>query len=174
MTFTDKTGRSWTPSVNVFTIGRVRDLLGVNLLELLLPNNAVAEKVKDICLLVDVLYILCEAEERGVSDVDFGKAQTMDGIEDGWSAVLEGLVLFSPRGLRPAHKRVLAAANRYEAKAADLVKAKVESPEFEAALEREMDRLLNPPATLPSESTGDVSSSPDSLESSPAATLSGA
>jgi len=123
-----------------------------------------------------VLYLLCkdQAEARGVSDVEFGKAQTMDGIEDGWSAVLEGLVLFSPRGLRPAHRKVLEAANRYQAKAAAQVKAMVEGPEFETALEGAMDRLLSLPTILPSESTGDVSNLPASSESSPAATPSGA
>lgn len=171
MKFADNAGHSWEPEVNVVTIGRVRSALNVNLLELLLPNSTLGEKLTDPCMLVDVLYLLCkdQADARGIDDIVFGKAQTMDGIEDGWSAVLEGLVLFSPRGLRPAHQKVLDKARKYQTAAAAMVRAEVEKPEFEAMLDREIERRLNPPASLPSESTGDVSSLPASSESSPAA-----
>ena len=37
--FLDAENRSWEPEVNVVTIGRVRKALGINLLELLLPEN---------------------------------------------------------------------------------------------------------------------------------------
>lgn len=170
--FTDNAGRSWEPEVNVITIGRVRDRLGINLLELLLPNSTLAERLNDPCLLVDVLYLLCleKAEARNVSDIEFGKAQGMDGIEDGWNAVLEGLVLFSPRGLRPAHQKVLEKARKYQAAAEGQIKVLVEKPEFDAMLEREIARRLNPPTTLPSKSTGDAGHLPESLESSPAVT----
>ncbi len=170
--FTDNAGRTWEPEVNVVTIGRVRDRLGINLLELLLPNSTLAERLNDPCFLVDVLYLLCQddANVRGLTDLDFGKSQNMDGIEDAWSAVLEGLVLFSPRGLRPAHQRVLEKARKYQAAAAEQVKLLVERPEFDAMLEMEIARRLNPPTTLPNESTGDAGNSPESLESSPAAT----
>jgi len=170
--FTDSAGRSWEPEVNVVTIGRVRDGLKINLLELLLPNSTLAEKLNDPCLLVDVLYLLCkdDADARGLSDIEFGKAQTMDGIEDAWSAVLEGLVLFSPRGLRPAHQKVLEKARKYQAVATEQVKLLAEHPEFDAMLETEIARRLNPPTTLPSESTGDAGNSPESSELSPAIT----
>jgi hypothetical protein len=167
--FTDNAGRSWEPEVNVVTIGRVRDRLGINLLELLLPNNTLAERLNDPCLLVDVLYLLCkdQADAQGVSDTDFGKSQNMDGIEDAWSAVLEGLVLFSPRGLRPAHQKVLEKARKYQAAAESQIKTLVAGPEFDAMLEREIARRLSPPTTLPSESTGDAGNSPESLASNP-------
>ena len=172
MKFSDNAGRSWEPEVNVVTIGRVRDRLKINLLELLLPSSTLGERLSDPCLLVDVLYLLCkdQADALDVGDVEFGKAQTMDGIEEGWSAVLEGLVLFSPRGLRPAHQKVLEKARRYQAAAAAKMLTLVESPGFDAMLERQCELLLSPPMTSPSESTGDASSLPASSESSPAAT----
>lgn len=171
MKFTDTAGRSWEPEVNVVTIGRVRTVLKINLLELLLPNSTLGETLSDPCLLVDVLYLLCkdQADALGMSDVDFGKALTMDGIEDAWSGVLEGLVLFSPRGLRPAHQKVLEKARKYRAAAAEKVRMLVEDPEFEMMLEKQLDLLLSPPTILPSESTGGASSLPGSSESSPAA-----
>ena len=166
-TFVDAEDRSWEPEVNVVTIGRVRTALKINLLELLLPENTLAERLVDPCLLVDVLYLLCkdQADQREIDDIAFGKAMTPDGIEDGWAAALEGIVLFSPRGSRPAHQKVLEKAKQYQAKAAKQVKALVAGPEFDAMLDRELEKRLNPPTSSPSESTGDASNSPASLES---------
>jgi hypothetical protein len=149
----------------VVTIGRVRSALKINLLEMLLPDNTLAERMTDPCLLVDVLYLLCkdQADSRDIDDTAFGKAMTPDGIEDAWTAVLEGIVLFSPRGLRPAHQKVLEKAKKYQAAAAERIKTLVAGPEFETMLDREIEKRLNPPEKLPTESTGDVSSSPDSL-----------
>lgn len=160
--FLDAESRSWEPEVNVVTIGRVRNSLQINLLELLLPNSTLAERFVDPCLIVDVLYLLCKdkADLLGIDDIAFGKSMTPDGIEDAWSAVLEGVVLFSPRGLRPAHQRVLEKAKKYQAAAAQQIKELVETPEFNAAMEREMTKRLNPPAKSQAESIGDVSSLP--------------
>jgi hypothetical protein len=167
--FADKEGRSWEPEVDVVTIGRVRAALKINLLELLLPNTTLPEQLNDPCLIVDVLYLLCrdEADRLGMDSDAFGRAMTPDGIEDGWDAVLEGLVLFSPRGLRAAHQKVLEKAKRFQATAAERLRTAIESPEFEAMLDREIDRRLNPPATWPNESTGGASSSPASSASRP-------
>lgn len=164
--FTDAANRSWTPEINVVTIGRVRSELKINLLELLLPENTLAERLTDPCLLVDILYLLCQeqVEKAELSDSDFGKAMTPDGIEDGWAAVLEGIVLFSPRGLRPAHQKVLQKAKAYQTAAAERIKTLVAGTEFEAMLDREIERRLNPPQSLPSESTGDVLSLRESSE----------
>lgn len=171
MKFTDNQNRSWEPEIDVVTIGRVRAALKINLLELLLPNSKLGETLADPCLLVDVLYLLCKdrADALGMTDVDFGRALSMDSIEDAWSAVLEGLVLFSPRGLRPAHQIVLEKARKYQTAAAAQIKQAVENPAFDLMLDREIEKRMNPPTTLPSESTGGAGSLPALSESSPAA-----
>ena len=170
--FLDAENRSWEPEVNVVTIGRVRTALKINLLELLLPGSTLADQLSDPCLLVDILFLLCkdQADKLGIDDVAFGKAMTPDGIEDGWSSALEGVVLFSPRGLRPAHQKVLLKAKQYQAAAAEKIKTLVAGTEFEAMLDRELQKRLNPQETQPSESTGDVSSLPELSESSRAET----
>ena len=174
--FTDSKDRSWTPEVNVVTIGRVRSAIKINLLELLLPDNALTERLTDPCLLVDIIYLLCkdEADRLEIDDVAFGKSMTPDGIEDAWAAALEGIVLFSPRGLRPAHQKILEKAKAYQAAAAAKIKTLIAEPEFETMLDREIEKRLSPPESSPTESTGDVLSLPESLESNPAATPSGA
>lgn len=160
--FVDADGRSWTPEVNVVTIGRVRSALGINLLELILPNSTLGDKLADPCLVVDVLYLLCKdrADAIDVDDVAFGMAMTPDCIEDGWMLVLEGVVSFSPRGLRPAHQKVLDKAKKLHALAQKQVAETVETPEFDAMLERAIQSQLNQPPKLQTESIGDVSSLP--------------
>lgn len=160
--FLDAENRSWEPEVNVVTIGRVRNVLHINLLELLLPNSTLADTLSDPCLIVDVLYLLCKdkADLLGIDDVAFGKAMTPDGIEDAWGAVLEGIVLFSPRGLRPAHQRVLEKAKKYQAAAAKQIKEIVEGPEFDAMLDREIHKRLSQQEKSQTESIGDASSLP--------------
>jgi hypothetical protein len=164
--FADNVGRQWEPEINVVTIGRVRDRLKINLLELVLPNSTLPERLGDPCLMVDVLYLLCkdQADKLEVDDLAFGKAMTPDGIEDAWTGVLEGIVSFSPRGLRPAYQKVLTKAKAFEAAQTARIKTLVEQPEFDAMLDRAMESPLNRnqnrPATLPSESSGDAGSSP--------------
>jgi hypothetical protein len=51
MKFADNAGRQWEPEINVVTIGRVRDRLKINLLELVLPNSTLPERLSDPCLL---------------------------------------------------------------------------------------------------------------------------
>jgi hypothetical protein len=160
--FQDKNGRSWEPEINVVTIGRVRDKLKINLLELMLPNNTLEARLADPCLLVDILYLLCkeQAEAIGISDTDFGIAQTMDGIEQAWLGVLEGLVLFSPSGLRPAHQKVLEKAKKFQAMAEAKIKTMVETPEFDLMLDQGINRILNRQEKSPINSTGDALNSP--------------
>lgn len=165
-TFRDNEGRQWAIKINVATIKRVRDKLKINLLELMLPNNTLEVRLADPCLLVDILYLLCkeQAEAIGISDTDFGIAQTMDGIEQAWIGVLEGLVLFSPSGLRPAHQKVLEKAKQFQAMAEAKIKAMVETLEFDQMLDQGINRILNRQEKLPINSTGDVSNSPEPLE----------
>ena len=49
-----------------------------------------------------MLYVLCkpEADERNVSDEDFGRAMAGDAIEQATTTLLEELVDFFPKGRR--------------------------------------------------------------------------
>jgi hypothetical protein len=170
--FADKSGTQWSPEINVVTIKRVRELLDINLLELVMPESKLPERLNDPCLLVDVLYALCkdEADGRSINDVDFGASMTPDGIEDAWSIVLQGIVNFSPRGLRPAYQRVLETAKKYRQTQTQKVTELLESPEFETMLTNEMERRLSTPESVPISISGDATNSPASSESTPDAT----
>jgi hypothetical protein len=164
---TDKIGRTWDIEINVTTLSRVRKGLNLNLLELVLPESALLEKLSDPILLVDVLYIVCkdQCDEKNVSDEDFGRQLTRDAIDEGWDSILEGVVGFSPRGIRPAHQKVLEKARKFRTMQQQRVEATVAAPEFEAMLDREIEKSMNSLPSSPIESSTDAGSSEGSLES---------
>ena len=96
-TFTDNAGRTWTIAINVDAIKRVKGLLDVNLLEVV-EGTLIERLIRDPILLCDVVYVVCkpEADEKRVSDEDFGRAMAGDAIEHATKALLEELVGFSP------------------------------------------------------------------------------
>jgi len=98
-TFTDNAGRTWTVAINVAAVKRVRGLLGVNLYGLIDDKFAgLAKLLADPCDLVDVLYVLCkdEADAKGVTDVDFGRAMAGDAIDHATDAFLAEFTDFFP------------------------------------------------------------------------------
>lgn len=167
--FVDGKGRQWRPEVNVWTIKRVRECLGYNLIEMLVPKNTLIEKLSDPCAMVDVLYVICEDRARAasVTDEQFGRDMTPEAIEDGWAIVLQGIVNFSPSGVRPAHQKVLDKATALEKVQAERLKTLVASKEFEETLDKAMNRHLQALEISPTSGSGDVSSLPESPESSP-------
>lgn len=96
-TFTDNAGRTWTIIVNVDAVKRVRSLLQVDLLEII-EGKLIERLIRDPVLLCDVIYAVCrpEAEAKGVTDEDFGRAMAGDAIEHATKALLDELVDFSP------------------------------------------------------------------------------
>jgi len=158
-TFTDNAGRVWTVQVNVDAIKRVRDLVQVNLLEVV-EGKLLERLISDPVLLCDVIYSLCkpETDARNVSDVDFGKAMAGDAIDGGTTALLEELVDFFPQAKRRVLAKALAKLQKLETAALAAVETRLDSPE----LERQMALRL---AQLESSS----GSAPESLASTPAA-----
>ena len=158
-TFTDNAGRSWTITVNVDTIKRVRGLLNVNLLEIV-EGKLIEKLVRDPVLLCDIVYAVCqpEAEAKSVTDEDFGRAMAGDAIEHATKALLEELVGFSPSPRDRANlSRVLETTWNAMDRVRDLIEARLESGELERVVERAL-------ATA----SGSSGAAPESLESTPA------
>ena len=134
-TFTDNTGRSWAVVMNVDAIKRVRDLAGVNLLEVV-EGKLIDRLVGDPVLLCDVVYALCteQADAKNVSDVEFGKAMGGDCIEVATTAVLEELVSFFPQGRRRLLSKALAKLKTLETATLAAAEARLDSPELEKRL----------------------------------------
>ncbi len=137
-TFTDNAGRTWTVAINVDAIKRVRDLLSVDLLEIL-DGKLIEKLIRDPVLLCDVVYAVCkpEADAKSVSDEEFGRAMAGDAIEHATKALLEDLVGFSPSPRDRANlQRVLATTWNVMDRARDLVEKRLESGELEKVVER--------------------------------------
>lgn len=96
-TFTDNAGRTWSVTINVDAIKRVRGMLDIDLLEVV-DGKLIGRLVRDPVLLCDVLYALCqpEATARNISDEEFGRSMAGDAIELATHALLEELADFFP------------------------------------------------------------------------------
>jgi len=136
-TFIDNAGRTWTVSITVNAIKRVRGLLDVDLLEVV-GGKLIDRLITDPVLLCDIVYAVCkpEADAQGVSDEDFGKAMAGDAIEHATTALLEELVSFSPSPRDRANlKKVLETTQRVMDKARDLIEQKIENGELDRIAE---------------------------------------
>jgi hypothetical protein len=98
-TFKDNADRTWTIVVHVTAVKRCRALAEVDLYGLVNDGlQGLGRLLGDPVALVDVLYVLCkdEADKRGVTDEDFGRAMAGDAIEHATKAFLEELTDFFP------------------------------------------------------------------------------
>lgn len=104
--FKDAKDTNWDITVNVGTAKAVKDLTGVNLFDLYASE---AQKVfSDPCLLVNVIYVLCkkQAENRKISDVEFGERMIGDALEAASNALLLEVADFFPSGRRQVLKKM--------------------------------------------------------------------
>ncbi len=164
-TFADNADRTWNVSINVAAVKRVRDLVGVDLLEIV-EGTLIEKLIRDPILLCDIIYAVCkpQADEREppVTDEEFGRAMAGDAIEHATTALLEDLVSFCPSPRDRANLgRVLEATNRVMDKARDLIEEKLDSGELERMAEQAL-----VPGHLPGgagDSSGSVPESSDSI-----------
>ena len=159
-TFTDNAGNTWTVTVNVDAIKRVKGLTGINLLDVL--GGELMERLSsDPVLLCDVLYAVCkeQTDAKGVSDEAFGRSMAGDAIDGATSALLEELIEFFPLARRKQMKAAWEKLQRLQTVALDWAGKKLEGDE----LERKM--LL----ALESGPGGSAGSLPASSASIPAA-----
>jgi hypothetical protein len=135
--FKDTEGREWIVSVNVTSLKRVKGLLGVDLLSAFEPKSELLQRlITEPILLVDVVYVVCkeQADTRGVTDEDFGRAMAGDPIEAAMEAVFEELASFSPR-TRQLYRKALAKLSAFQAKAIQLAETKLNDPKLESQLQ---------------------------------------
>ena len=132
-TFVDNAGRTWTVSITVDSIKRVKGLLGVNLLDAV-GGDLLEKLVGDPVLLCDVVFALCkpQAEQASVSDEDFGRSMAGDAIERATTALLEDLVDFFPGLRRSLLAKALAKLRAMEAVAFQAAEKRLDDPSLEA------------------------------------------
>ncbi len=153
--FNDRDGRSWNIEITVDAIKRVRTLVGVNLLEVI-DGKLIDQLAADPILLCDVIYaaVKPQADERQISDEDFGRAMAGDAIERATTAFFDELIDFFP-GRR---RHLLATAMKKVLHVQDLAITAAEQRLDDPALERQLRELM---------SSGSSGSSPASPASTP-------
>ena len=157
-TFTDNAGRTWTITINVDAIKRIRGLVEVNLLEIV-EGKLIDRLIGDPILLCDVIYaaVKPEADTKQVTDEDFGRAMAGDAIDHATTALLEELVSFFPSPRDRANlQRVLQATWRVMDKARDMIEKRIDSGEIERLAEQ---ALAQPPKDASDSSGGSPVSS---------------
>ncbi|MGD9128691.1 MAG: hypothetical protein PVH19_15045 [Planctomycetia bacterium] len=163
-TFKDNADRSWTITINVAAIKRVRSLLDVNLMEAV-EGDLLERLATDPILLCDVVYVLCkpEADNQGVTDEQFGQAMAGDAIEHATTALLEELVDFFPLAKRRVLQKALTKLKTVEEKAAKFAEAALNDPKFDEQIDAALsditdsvlslrESLVSTPANTPSAS----------------------
>ena len=150
-TFTDNKGRVWEVELNIRQMKRVRDILGIDLVNIIstgkdgaVATDTLDRVANDPILLVDILWVLCEGQAKpaGVTDDDFGSSLAGDSIEEATRAFLDELVDFFPGARRLFLKKAVDLARKYETENLEVLKKALASPEFEERLKTS----LIPPA----------------------------
>lgn len=134
-TFTDNQARDWQVAINVAAIKRVRDTLDVDLLAV--DEKLFEQLIGDPVLLVDLLYVLCrkQAEDRDISDEEFGEAMAGDAVEQATQALLRELTDFFPEAKRQVLRKALDKLDRLQATAIRIAIDKLDDPQLDAQLE---------------------------------------
>jgi hypothetical protein len=96
-TFVDTTGQSWTIQLTINSVKRVRELLDVNLLDLMGGDPPLLTRLgTDIVLLCDVIFALVriQADDAKITDEQFGKALGGEAIQAASVAFYDELISF--------------------------------------------------------------------------------
>lgn len=138
-TFNDNQNRTWTVAVTVGSIKRVKDLLGVNLLEAV-TGDLIEKLETDVILLVDILYILCkeEADAKSVTDVQFGESLSGDSLEFATDAFLGELIDFFPQAKRQIFRKAWSKQKEAEKIAMEKILMKIETVQTEKIIEEKL------------------------------------
>ena len=171
--FKDNADRTWTITLNVYAVKKVRDLLRVDLLDLGGGEEAkpgvglLYRLIADPVLLVDVLYVVCKEQADGanVTDEQFGRSMAGDAIDAATRAFLEELADFTPSPRdRARARKVIEATWRLIDRAQDVLDAKADA-ELDRAAEAALLALSGAEGSAPGNSSGN---SPASSEPTPA------
>ena len=156
--FTDNTGRTWTLAVTVGTIKRVRALCDVDLANIITINSGTTPKVdllerlgSDPVLLVDVLYaaVKPEADAKGVTDEEFGRAMSGDAIEMATTALLDEVIDFFPETKRKVFRKILDATRRFESRGKAALQALLDDPALDGKIDDALAQLMTSSGNSP-------------------------
>jgi hypothetical protein len=158
-TFTDTEGRMWNIKGTLGAFERVKTSCGVDMLDLPTTQSCL-KQIADVFTLGRVLYVMCEeqANHRSVTPEQFADGFNADVLHAASEALIEEVIFFCRKDLRPALQMAFDKARAADRKMAETLQARIGSigTEMDAA----MDRYLT--------STDSATSLPESSASIPA------
>jgi hypothetical protein len=148
--FTDNKGRDWLIEINITAVKHVRAALQINLLEAQ-TGQLQAKIAQDIVLLVDILYVLCkaQADERKISDEEFGRAMYGDVFGPAKDAFEEELAAFFQSGQRQLILTALAKTRKLEQIVLERGLARLQSDDLEKKVLAELEKLNDSSGSSP-------------------------
>lgn len=167
-TFADAEGRHWNVRVTFGTLERVKTACDVDLADLATTQECL-RKLSDIYTLGRVLYVVCEdqARQRNVTPEQFSDGFTADVLHEASNALIEEMIFFCRKDVRPALEMAFRKAMQADQKAVETMQARIGS------LEREMDAAIANLSTSIDCATNSPASSASTLENGPCAASSG-
>lgn len=161
--FRDSKNDQWTIEIDVPACKRVRQLTSVDLLST--DSKALLLRLADTITLVDVIYAVCkpQADERGLSDEDFGRRMGID-LEPVAEELLNSLADFiqslgrktQARMLRTILKRALQTTTQVRERLdLEVLDRKIETAfdQFDAGIDQELTGLMSTESPESSDST---------------------
>jgi len=137
--FNDKDGQEWLIEITVGTVREVKKLTKLDLMELASErSNTLAMLYEDAETLVNVLYVICksQAEERGISDEDFGCMFSGAAVQEATEALIEGLIDFFPPRRREVLRKAIDKILELEAAALRKAEADIEAMDADEVMEK--------------------------------------
>ena len=154
--FKDNRNREWQLVLNVYEMKQIRAKLGIDLIDVIQLDKSGNVQVdmidriaNDPCLLVDILWVLCEAQakELDVTDVDFGSSLAGDAIENATKAFLDELVDFFPGAKRLFLRKAIELAQKYTGEMTAALEKALASPELEERVKAAMNSSTSSPGS---------------------------
>lgn len=139
--FKDQDDRTWDIVLNPPNIKRVRSRLQVDL-----QNTDDYKKLADLCLLADVLYVLCEKQcrEREVTDQQFGEALSGPTMHEAAVALQEEWAdFFQTPATKEAAKAALAKVRETEPHVARMMQERIANLDPQKLAEQLMNSRSN-------------------------------
>jgi len=137
--FVDKNAVKWDAAITVGAAKRIKALTGFDVM-------AVAEKEsqsltllhQDPLTLVDVLYAACkpQADDKGITDVQFGESFDGEAIEKAADALVEGIINFFPPRRRGPLRKAMDKMRQMEDLAMERIDTELDAIDLQEVLDK--------------------------------------
>jgi len=141
-TFTDHENSSWSCTITINDVKRLRELVGLDVMTAV--EGKLFESLADPVLLCDALNVVCmsQIERRGLTNEQFGLLLLGDTIERAANAFVEGVIDFFPSQRRQILTTLWEKQVAAEKKLMGAALIRIRSPQVDSLIDRSIDKAL--------------------------------